>query len=174
MARKSASQAKPVKAEKKTEEQLWKEMESVFDDAKWTYIETVRVQIQNAKRVDNFLNLRELAMKLGYTIEDEEGIKFVKKLQELSVKTYEAIKDVAETFKMEDFIWEKCLDPLKQLMPSVDEINTQADMVAASIRFMSVTPYGNNVIQVHNLMMQEMARRGLKPKVEEEQDGAAE
>ena len=159
MVKKSAASAKV--APKKTEEELWKEMESVFDDAKWTFIETVKVQIKAAGRVDNYLNLRELAMKFDHAGDDVE---FIKKLQQGSIKVYEQVKEVAESFKAEDFFHEQVPDLFEDIMPQVTDIVDNDSQLIAAIAFMSITPYGNNMIQMHNLIMQEMDRRGLKPK----------
>ena len=158
MARKSAASAKVAK---KTEEEKWEEMHKVFDDAKWTFIETIKVQIKAAKRVDNFLNLRELATKFGIEGSD---IAEIKRMQECSVTTYEMIMEIAEKFVAEDFFKATCPDPWAGIMPSVDEIKTEKDAAYAAIRHMSIMPYGTNLIQMHNLIMQEMERRGLKPK----------
>lgn len=163
MARKSAASAKPkvVKAPEKTEEQKWEELEKIFEDAKWTYIETVKVQVKAAKRVDNYLNLRELAMKFDFAGDD---IKFIKELQSGSVKVYEQVQAIAESFKFEDFTREQVPDLFEELMPQVDDIVDNASQLIAAIAFMSITPYGNNLIQMHNLIMQEMNKLGLKPK----------
>lgn len=159
MAKKSAASAKV--APKKTEEELWKEMESVFDDAKWTFIETVKVQVKAAKRVDNYLNLRELAMKFGH---DGSEVDFIKKLQEGSVKVYEQVQAIAEAFKFDDFIKETVPDLFEDIMPTTDDIVDNDSQLIAAIAFMSITPYGNNLVQMHNLIMQELERRNLKPK----------
>lgn len=163
MPRKSAASAK-VKAPKVpelTEEQKWEEMNKVFEDAKWTFIETIKVQVKASKRVDNYLNLRELAMKFGYKGDDVE---FIKKLQAGSTKMYENIQAIAEDFKPEDFYNETVEDFFEELMPQVSDIVDNDSQLIAAIAYMSITPYGNNLIQMHNLIMQEMDKRGLKPK----------
>lgn len=159
MTKKSAASAKV--APKKTEEELWKEMESVFDDAKWTFIETVKVQVKAAKRVDNYLNLRDLAMKFDYSGED---VRTIKGLQQGSIKVYEQIQEIAEGFQFDDFMHEQVPDFFEEIMPKVEDIHDNMSQLVAAIAFMSITPYGNNLIQMHNLMMQELERRGLKPK----------
>ena len=160
MAKKSASQMKVVK-DKKTEEEKWEEMRSVFEDAKWTFIETVKVQVNAARRVDNYLNLRELAMKFGH---EGDEIGFIKELQAGSVKMYENIQKIAEGFRFEDFTMETVPDLFEGIMPKVEDITDNDSQIVAAIGFMSITPYGNNLIQMHNLMMQEMERRGLTPR----------
>lgn len=163
MAKKSAASMKPkvTKVPELTEEQKWEEMKGIFEDAKWTFIETVKVQIKAAARVDNYLNLRELAMKFDHAGDD---IKFIKGLQQGSIKVYEQVQKVAEGFKLEDFCKEQVPDLFEDIMPQVSDITDNDSQIVAAIGFMSITPYGNNMIQMHNLMMQEMDKRGLKPK----------
>lgn len=162
MARKSAAAAKP-KAQKPvelTEEQKWEQLEKVFEDAKFTYIETVKVQVKSAQRVDNYLNIRELFDKMKV----EASIQRVKDMQKISVQTYEKVLGIAEGFEFDRFVKAECPDPFEDIMPQVADIVVEADEVAAAIRYMSVVPYGNNLVQMHNLIMQEMAKLGLEPK----------
>ena len=164
MVKKSAASAKlkAPKVPELTEEEKWEKLKGVFEDAKFTYIETVKVQVKAAQRVDNYLNIRELCEKMGV----ETSIQRTKDMLTISIQTYEKVQKIAEGFVFEDFIKSTCPDPFEDAMPQVRDIVTDVDEVAAAIKFMSITPYGNNLIQMHNLIMQEMDKLGLKPKEE--------
>lgn len=159
MARKSAASAK-VKASELTEEEKIKQMQSVFDDAKWTYLETVKVQVKAAKRVDNYLNIRDLMIKMGMK---DPSVEDIKRMLEVSIGTYEQVLKVAEGMTYEQMTKAACPDIFEDIYPQVDQITDKWSEISCAIRFMSITPYGNNLIQMHNLIMQEMERRNMKP-----------
>lgn len=159
MAKKSASQAKIKKPE-----ETFEPIEEVFEEAKKLFVMTVETQIKTAKRVDNLLNIRELAINFRgrewlSALGDQE-VPYYKILQNLSVSTYERILEASKGFDLEEFKKPEIKDYFEDIVPSSESVETMGDLLNAAIVFLSVQPYGNKLIQMHQLIQQELAKRG--------------
>lgn len=162
MAKKSAAQAKL--APKENVKEKLEPIEDVFEDAKKMFIMTVETQIKTAKRVDNLLNIRDLAINfMGREwlsqLHDQE-LHYYKILQDLSVETYERILEASKGFELEEFLKPEIKDYYEDIVPKVENIDTIGSLLQAAIVFLSVQPYGNKLIQMHQLIQSELAKRG--------------
>ena len=135
-------------------------MEDVFNEAKEMFAMTVDVQIKNAERVDNLLNIRDMLKRFS----DIPTVKLdtCKYYQQVSVDTYKKIRERVDEFNLEEFKKETIKDYFEGIIPKVDDINNDKDLQEAAIIFMSVQPYGQKLIQLHQLMQDELYKREEK------------
>lgn len=152
MAKKSASQAKVVKPKLALEP-----MEDVFDDAVKLFLMTVETQIKTAHRVDNLLNIRDLS-KTFWGL--DKGLEYYKQMQQVSIETYEQILEASKKFALDEFRKPEIKDYYEHLVPKVEEIETEQQLFEAIIKFLSIQPYGNKLIQLHQLVQGELSKRG--------------
>lgn len=153
MAGKSAAKMKTVKPKPKPK---LPPIEEVFDEAKEMFAMTVDVQIKNAKRVDNLLNIRDY-LKTFYG-EAPDVIK-CKKYQQFSVEAYEKVRKAVDGFSLDEFEKETIKDYFEGIIPKVEDLVTDEDLCRAGLVFLSVQPYGQKLIQLHQLMQDEIAKR---------------
>ena len=158
MARKSAAQLKPIP--KKDAEDL-RPIEAVFEEAKEMFILTVDTQIKTAARVDNLLNIRDYCDHFWKNDGMHESLDYYKKMQQLSIDTYKKVKEAAESFELVDFRAVEIKDYFAGIIPEVDTIENMQRLCEAGLIFMSVQPYGGKLIQLHQLMQDEFAKRNI-------------
>lgn len=156
MARKSAAKVKVADQRFKGE---LPPIEEVFDDAKAMFVLTVETQVTTAKRVDNLMNIRDFCDKFWKGDDGHDDLAYYKKMQELSVSTYEKVKEAAETFELDEFLKDEIKDYFADIIPPVDSIETLQGLCEAALVFMSVQPYGGKLIQLHRLIQDEKAKR---------------
>ena len=135
-------------------------MEDVFKEAKEMYAMTVDVQIKNAERVDNLLNIRDMLKRFWDlpTVKLEE----CKRYQKVSIDTYKKVREAVDEFDLDEFKKETIKDYFEHIIPKVDDIDDDKKLLEAAIIFMSVQPYGQKLIQLHQLMQDEIAKREEK------------
>lgn len=155
MAKKSAARIQPVKREELPP------IEEVFSEARDMLAMTVDTQAKTATRIDNLMNIRDFVLKYyNWDIpSDVDLIRYCKTLQELSIETYEAIAEEVRKWTLEQFSGEKLDDLLGDLIPGIHEIENDNDMIVASLKFLSVKPYGEKMIQLHQLIGDEIEKR---------------
>ena len=160
MAKRAASM-KVVKKDEEKKEEL-EPIENVFEEAKKLFLMTVETQIKTAARVDNLLNIRDLALNFWKDkgLEYHRSIAYLKKLQKVSIKAYEDILEESKKFDLDDFKKTEIRDYYESLVPKVDDITDEEELLQAVIRFLSIQPYGNKLVQMHQLIQQELAKRG--------------
>ena len=156
MARKSAARMKPAGPKSEL-----RPIEDVFNEAKDMFVMTVDVQVKTAKRVDNLMNIRDFCDKFWKNDGLHESLKYYKSMQNLSVETYEKIRDIAKTFELVDFRAIEVKDYFADLIPDVEKIEDMEELCKAALIFMSVQPYGSKLIQLHKLMQDEFAQRDI-------------
>lgn len=155
MAKKAASM-KAVKP-KKQEENL-PPIEKVFEEAKNLFLMTIETQIKTAARIDNLLNIRDLAQNFWKDKKDID-INYLKSLQQLSIMAYEEILEASKEFNLEEFKKPEVKDYYEHLVPKVEDVANEEELLAATIKFLSIQPYGNKLVQMHQLIQQELAKR---------------
>lgn len=156
MTRKSAAR---MKVAKQNNEAL-RPIEDVFEEAKSMFAMTVDTQIKTAKRVDNLMNIRDFCKKF-WNNQAGNDIEYWKTMQDLSVNTYRKIREVVDSFELVDFRAIEVKDYFADLIPSVETITTEQQLCEAALIFMSVQPYGNKLVQMHQLIQEECAKRDI-------------
>jgi hypothetical protein len=158
MTAKSAAKVKPVKV--KQEELV--PLDEMFKDAKDMFIMTVDTNILTAKRIDNLMNIRDLAIKFwGDGHAKAHDLSYLKELQKLSVHTYERIKEVAEAFELEEFCKQDMKDYFDEIIPTPEDIEDEHELIRAALIFLTVRPYGEKMLKMHQLILDEAGKRKL-------------
>ena len=155
MSKKSASQ---VKLAKKPD---LPPIEDVFKEAKEMFVLTVETQCRTAERVDNLLNIREYASNFWKVADPDQVVDFeyIKQLHQLSLETYRKILERTKTFDIEDFKGDTVKDYYDGIVPSVDAVLNDDDLCRAGLVYLSVSPYGQKLVKLHQLIQDEIARR---------------
>lgn len=161
MAKKSASQLKPVKAAPANN---LPPIEETWENAWQSFKTTIEVNVEIAKRVDNLLNVRDLCFKiLGedyvWSLDSEARMNLFKWAYDVSVATYIDIQQVIETWELDEFLKEDMKNYFDDIMPKVVNVNDEMDMLFAAIRFLSIKPYGERMNQLHYTMLDEKKMR---------------
>lgn len=153
MSKKSAAKVKL--AEPKHEE---RPLQELFEESRDIMAAIVDVQVVTAQRVDNLLNIRDYARKFwGGDRKVELG--YIKSLQELSVETYRKVAEMFRSFKLEDFTKEEVHDFVGELIPKVEDIETEDELCRAGLVYLSVKPYGEKMLQLHQVTRDEFVKR---------------
>ena len=158
MSRKSAASVKPKPIEKTAEE---KEalLRKSFDENKWAFEETVKTQVQTSTRFDNYANLRDLALRV--LDKDAVNISLVKDLMHESTRSYDLVLDRVRRFDYEKFVGDEPYDYFSDIMPDPEQIEDDMDFLYAVVRFMSVKPYGDKMLQMWQTLRQQKQELGL-------------
>ena len=143
-------------------------IEEIWENAKQMFINTAEVSVVIAERVDNFMNIRDMAYKFwGDEIKsllEEDRIAYLKRLHELSITTYKSILDIIKSFEMEEFLKDEMKDYFDVLIPKVDEIETEVDLMDAMLIFLTVKPWGEKMTALHHSMLDEKGQREYEEK----------
>ena len=152
MAKKSAARAKIA-----PKQAALPPIEDVFNEAKEMFALTVDTQIKTASRVDNLLNIRDMVKRFW----DLPTVKIdkCKKYQQVSIDAYKSIREQVDNFELAEFEKDTIKDYFEGIIPAVDDIKDDDQLLEAAIIFMSVQPYGQKLIQLHQLMQDEIAKR---------------
>lgn len=148
MAKKSVARAKVVKPEPEEMSIADKQekLRKVFDENKWAFEETVKTQVRTSTRFDNLANLRDLAINvLG---KDQVTIPLLKDLVDESTRSYEMVLERVKQFEYEKFIEDEPFDYFEDIMPIVYEVEDDMDFLYGVVRFLSVKPYGDKMLQM--------------------------
>lgn len=156
MGRKSAASAKIIKPMRQEE---LAPLEEVFETGKQGIILIVETNIVTAKRVDNLLNIRDYALKFFDKHAFDPDLSYYKDLQQVSIETYEKILEVVKGMTLEQFEAEELDDLLADIIPPIDEIDDEHALCRAGIIFLSVKPYGSQLIKLHTLIQDEIGKR---------------
>lgn len=146
MAKKSAARAKVVKPEDMTIADKQEKLRKVFDENKWAFEETVKTQVRTSTRFDNLANLRDLAINvLG---KEQVTIPLLKDLVDESTRSYEMVLERVRQFEYEKFIEDEPFDYFEDIMPIIYEVEDDMDFLYGVVRFLSVKPYGDKMLQM--------------------------
>lgn len=158
MAKKSAAKAKVIKP---VETKPTVDPEAMFDDAKRMFLETLDVQIKNSRRIDNLLNIEDLAINFwkdrrpGYLagMTDEEQCAYFQSLRQCSELTYHQIRAASEEFSFEEFSKQELKDYYEDIVPDGSDVDlTAEDILRGAIKFLSVQPYADKMIKLHHMI----------------------
>lgn len=163
MSRKSAASFKPVVT--KTQEDI-PTLEETWENAKQAFLNTAEVSVELAKRIDNLMNIRDMVYKFWDVRHETEGItlEYLKSKQELSIQTYKNILDIVVDFQMDEFLKEDMKDYFDVLIPKVEEIESEEDLIDAAIIFLTVKPWGEKMTALHHTMLDEKKQREFAEK----------
>lgn len=161
MAKKSASQLKPVKA---VPANNLPPIEETWENAWQSFKNTIDVNVELARRVDNLLNVRDLCFKiLGedyvWSLDSKERMNLYKWANDVSVATYMEIQRIIGTWELDEFLKEDMKDYFEDIMPKSDNVKDEMDLLFAAIKFLSIKPYGERMNQLHYTMLDEKKMR---------------
>lgn len=153
----SKKSAAKVKVAPRKQPQNLPPIEDVFNEAKDMFALTVDTQIKTAARVDNLLNIRDMAKRFW----DIPSVKMddCKRYQQVSIDAYKSIREKVDEFSFEEFEKDTVKDYFEGIIPKVEDIKDDKQLLEAAIIFMSVQPYGQKLIQLHQLIQDEIAKR---------------
>jgi len=155
MTRKSAASAKvkpmPILPERPN-------LEEHFKIAKEGFIVTVETALETSKRVDNLMNLRDMSRRFWKDDATHNDVKYFKMLQHISTNAYEDILNAVKEFDLEEFKKEEMKDYFEDIIPKVEDINTEQELLQAAIIFMTVQPFGNKMVEVHRLVQEDLEK----------------
>ena len=152
--KKSASKAKVIKNENKID---LPPMEEVFESAKAMFLLTVETQIKTARRVDNLMNIRDYAQR--FWGDEKKDLDYFKVLWRKSIEIYQKIYECSEQFTLEEFLKDEIKDYYAELIPHTEDIEWDDELCEAGLIWLSVQPYGQKLIQLHQLIKDEAAKR---------------
>ena len=164
MAKKSATQLKVKKDAGDFQKKNLPPIEETWEKVKQVYVTTLEVNVQLAKRIDNMLNLRDLAFKmLGedymWAMEEEQRMDLFRWMQETSIKAYSDMLKIAQGWTLEQFAMEDMPDWYEDLIPKPEDISSEVELLMAAIIFISVKPYGERMTMVHQQIQDEIKMR---------------
>ena len=144
----------------------------MFEDAKQGFITVVETNIITAQRIDYLMWVRDKAYKFwGNRLDDmlvmDERLAYLKELQQICIDTYKEVAEIAKTFEYEEFCEEEMKDYFEGLVPSVDSIIAEKQMLEAELIFLCVQPYSSKMNQLHGLIQDELAKRRMNEDDEE-------
>jgi len=140
-------------------------LEQVFEIMREGFITILETNVITAKRVDNLLNIRDAAKRFWEDSIGHCNIEYYKEIQKLSVKTYEDILAIIkEKYTYENLSNPELDDWFEDIIPNVDNINTESQLMDAMIIFLSVKPYAEKVLRDHNNFQDEIEKRKASEK----------
>lgn len=136
-------------------------LEETWENAKQAFINTAEVSVELAKRVDNLMNIRDMVYKFWETRGDISKINlgYLKGKLELSKFTYETILTIIKSFEMEEFLKDDMKNYFESVIPKVEEINSEEELLDAAIVFLTVKPWGEKMTALHHTMLDEKKQR---------------
>ena len=164
MSKKSASQFKPIKTQEVQQHEL-PSIEETFDNAKQAFVNTLEVSVRIAKRIDNFLNVRDYVINFYGRDWSEirrvgaDRVEYIKRLQNITVSTYEKMLEKTLEFSLEEFSKEEMKDYYEEIVPDVESIDTMDKILEAGLIFLSVKPFGEKMTALHHTILDEIAQR---------------
>lgn len=162
MTKKSAASVKPIPFNKAPE---LPPLEETFDNAKQAFINTLETSIIIAKRVDNLLNIRDYL--IGYwkstnkldSMMPMDRMAYFKEMQLKTVMVYEQLLEATKTFELEEFCKEEMKDYYEDIIPSIEEIDSEQDLCTAGLIFLTVKPFGEKMTALHHTILDEKKQR---------------
>lgn len=141
-------------------------IEETFDNAKQAFVNTAEVAVEISKRIDNLINIRKAAYEFwGSSFDDlfisDQCIKYLKSKLEMTTQTYEDILEIVKSFELEEFLKEEMKDYFSDIMPRVDDVETENDLFNAFLVSGIVKPWGEKMTSLHHTMLDEAKARGI-------------
>jgi hypothetical protein len=150
MAKKSAASAK-IKQPEKPKAPL----EERFEKAKQALIDQIEIQIQIADRVDNMGNIRDFYKNFYGKFPTFNKSQY---LLGVSVGAYKGVLAAVQDISFEQMKTAEFDDPFLDLIPKPKDVKTDEDLYEALLIWLSVSPYANKVVQLHQLVQDELAK----------------
>jgi len=160
----ATKRAASAKVKPKVVEPDFEPLEDLFDKAKTVMVMKIDANIEVSKRVDNLMSVRDSAYRFWGNQLDEKflpdkRVEYFKKLQTITTETYNAMKDIAESFSLEEFKKKDMKDYFEKLIPSSEDIYREEELIEAMIIFQCVQPYGSQMNQIHQMIQDEIEKR---------------
>lgn len=167
---KSAAEFKPKAMSGAQKKEMQKQLddmptlEETWENAYQAFVNTAEVSVQLAGRIDNLMNIRDMVYKFHGEEQMEklssyDRMAYLKKKLDLSIETYKAIQNIVYSFEMDEFLKEDMKDYFEEIMPSVDSLANEEDMLEAAIVFLTVKPWGEKMTALHHTMLDEKKQR---------------
>ena len=136
-------------------------LEETWENAKQAFVNTAEVSVELAKRIDNLMNIRDMVYKFwdGRGVDHTITVEYLKEKLNLSIQTYKNIYDIVIDFEMEEFLKEDMKDYFDVLIPKIEEIEYEEDLLDAAIIFLTVKPWGEKMTALHHTMLDEKKQR---------------
>ena len=159
--KKSSARVQPKKIIEKPD---FEPLEDIFDKAKTVMVMKIDANIEVSKRVDNLMNVRDSSYRFWGNQLDEKflpdkRVEYFKRLQTITTETYNAMKDIAESFSLEEFKKKDMKDYFEKLIPKSENIHREEELIEAMIIFQCVQPYGSQMNQIHQMIQEEIEKR---------------
>lgn len=160
MTKKSAASAKikAVQPPELTEEEKIEKLRKEFDENKNAFLKTVETQIAIAERYDNFTNLWELAERV---LDEKIEPSLAKDLVEESKNSYQLVHECVQKFAFDDFMGDDLPDYFEDIKPKYEDCGDRLDHLYNIIRYMSVMPYGDKMLQMYQTIKLDKTGLGL-------------
>jgi len=160
----TTKRAASAKAKPKIVKPDFEPLEKIFNKAKTVMVMKLDANIEVSKRIDNLMSVRDSAYRFWGNMLDEkylpnDRLHYFKRLQHITTETYEAMKDIAESFSLDEFKKEEMKDYFEKLIPSVDEIKNEETLLESMLIFQCIQPYGSQMNQIHQLIQEEIEKR---------------
>ncbi len=167
MVRKSAAKAKVIKtanSDKFLKHEELPPIEETFDNIKQVIVNTAEVSVVVAGRVENMGNLRAAAYKfwgneLDCRYTAHERMEYFKELQAKSIGCYESITEIIRSWTLDEFLKDDMKDYFQDIMPKVEDIETENDLFEAMLLADIIKPWGEKMTQLHHQMLDEQGKR---------------
>ena len=159
MTKKSAASAK-VKAPQPTIEEKREILRKFYDDQIWYIIQLADTQVILADRIDNMLNLRELAISFGIK---QPKLSLLFDLMKESAEIYAKIKEKVHAIQQSDFEQAEYPAPFKDLVPDWRNLEDgdELDLLVAAIQWLSIRPFNDQITQAYHAYQQQKTQLGL-------------
>ena len=157
MVKKSAAHAK-VKAPLSPREERMAELQKAFDDMKKISLIIIDTQIKTAKRIDNMSNIRAYMRDF---LDETPSMILIRAGVNASIEAYEAVREATEAWTLEEFMKPEIKNYFEHITPSSDDVEDDMALCFAMIKYLSVKPYGEKLVQSHHLIQEEAARLEL-------------
>lgn len=160
MTKKNAASAKikAVQPPELTEEEKLEKLRKEFDENKDAFLKTVDTQIVIAERYDNFANLWELAERV---LDEKIEPSLAKALVEESKNSYQLVRECVEKFAFDDFMGDDLPDYFEGIKPKYEDCEDRLDHLYNIVRYMSVMPYGDKMLQMYQTIKLDKTGLGL-------------
>ena len=163
--KKSAASAKVIKPEinnNVTEEEAMAALVTEFELMKEAFIMTIETQIKTACRVDNLMNVRDYSQRFWDGNPGMCNIGHYKMLTEVGISTYQKVLDRSKEFTLEEFMKTELQDYYADITPCMHQVDSEEELEIAGIIFLSVQPYGQKMMGMHQAVQKMMGELGIE------------
>lgn len=132
------------------------------------------VSLKIAGRWDNYMNVRDLCYKVAgnwvESILESEQAKLFHEMHLLSIETYGKIVGIVKSWELDEFLKDEMKDYFEDHFkdPVSCPPQTPREMIEGSIVFLTMKPWAEKMIQLHQQILFEQSQREARAQAEEE------